>query len=88
MHHRSVLDQEEEGYFKSINDGNTMSQDLPWYGDNPNQGTDANFVYIHKDSLLDVAEEREACTVCTIYRKLKFSLWGTCKHSFFGKYFH
>ena len=66
-----------------------MSKELSWYGDNPNQGTDANYIYLHKDSksLIDVSEEREACTVCNIKRNLKFSLWGTCKQSLFGKFY-
>ena len=43
-----VTDKEKEGHFKSINDGKVMSQELSWYGDNPNQGTEANFVQLNK----------------------------------------
>ena len=81
------LDKEKEGHFKSINDGKVMSQELSWYGDNPNQGTEANFVQLNKQykSLLDTSKDREACTVCEVNKSTKISLWGACKKSFFGK---
>ena len=72
-----LQDELEEDKFISINDGKEMSKDLPWQGQNPNQGEIANFVQIRinwSPGLSDATADRLSCVQCTI-KKVTFNLF-------------
>ena len=55
-----------------------MSKDLPWQGQNPNQGEIANFVQIRinwSPGLSDATADRLSCVQCTI-KKVTFNLFN------------
>ena len=73
-----LQDELEEDKFISINDGKEMSKDLPWQGQNPNQGEIANFVQIRinwSPGLSDATADRLSCVQCTI-KKVTFNLFN------------
>ena len=72
-----LVDQLVENNFISINDGKNMSQELPWAGNNPNQGRSANYVQIQSHPvpmIVDADISRKSCVQCSVPRVIKVYL--------------
>ena len=73
-----------------MNSGKPIPASLPWLGDNPNQGRDANYVVMEgtesqEIGLIDAPPNRPSCVECVIPKNSQLTLRGICEYSVLSK---